>query len=193
MITENEFTVFKELFDTYYHSLLIYAYQKVNDRAVAEDMVQEVFLSLWTHREQIDFDIPLRGYLFRAVHNQCVNYLQSRHFALAVDRNEASVLLHREIVEYNQHDTLLLKELADEIFFFIDTLPEQCRKVFKLSRQDGLKNKEIAALLGISEKTVESHIGKALKDLRAYLLKVGLLGLLSFLFIRSLLKFFHLF
>lgn len=193
MITENEFAVFKELFDMYYHSLLIYAYQKVNDRAVAEDMVQEVFLSMWAHREQIDFDMPLRGYLFRAVHNQCVNYLQSCHFALSVSGNEASVWLHREIVEYNQHDTLLLKELADEIFFFIDTLPEQCRKVFKLSRQDGLKNKEIAALLGISEKTVESHIGKALKDLRAYLLKAGLLGLLSFLFIRSLLKFFHFF
>lgn len=193
MITENEFAVFKELFDMYYHSLLIYAYQKVNDWAVAEDMVQEVFLSMWAHREQIDFDMPLRGYLFRAVHNQCVNYLQSRHFALSVSGNEASVWLHREIVEYNQHDRLLLKELADEIFFFIDTLPEQCRKVFKLSRQDGLKNKEIAALLGISEKTVESHIGKALKDLRAYLLKAGLLGLLSFLFIRSLLKFFHLF
>lgn len=193
MITEKEFAVFKDLFDSYHHSLLLYAYQKVNDREVAEDIVQDVFLSLWIHRGQIDFTLPIQGYLFRALHNRCVNYLQSRAFALSVGGNEASVLLHREIVQYNQHDTLLLKELSDEIVFFIETLPAQCKKVFKLSRQDGLKNKEIADLLGISEKTVESHISKALKDLRMHLLKAGLLGILSFLFIKSLLRLFHFF
>lgn len=192
MIAENEFATFKELFDVYYPSLLVYAYQKVNDRNTAEDVVQDVFLSLWIHKEQIDFNLPLRPYLYRAVHNQCLNYLRSRHAALSVSGQEASLLLHEEIVQYNQHDTLLLKELADEIALFIQTLPAQCRKVFRLSRQSGLKNKEIAGLLGISEKTVEGHLSKALKELRAHLVKAGLLSLLLFLLFRTILKYFQL-
>lgn len=192
MIAENEFATFKELFDVYYPSLLIYAYQKVNDKNTAEDVVQDVFLSLWIHKEQIDFNLPLRPYLYRAVHNQCLNYLRSRHVALSVSGREASLLLHEEIVQYNQHDTLLLKELADEIALFIQTLPSQCRKVFRLSRQSGLKNKEIAQLLGISEKTVEGHLSKALKELRAHLVKAGLLSLLLFLLFKTILKYFQL-
>lgn len=192
MIAENEFATFKKLFDAYYPSLLIYAYQKVNDKETAKDMVQDVFLSLWVHKEQIDFNLPLQPYLFRSVHNQCLNHLRSRHAALSVSGQEASLLLHEEIVQYNQHDTLLLKELADEIALFIQTLPAQCRKVFRLSRQGGLKNKEIAGLLGISEKTVEGHLSKALKELRAHLVKAGLLSLLLFLLFRTILKYFQL-
>lgn len=192
MIAENELATFKELFDVYYPSLLIYAYQKVNDKETAKDMVQDVFLSLWIHKKQIDFNLPLQPYLFRAVHNQCLNYLRSRHVALSVGGQQASLLLHREIVQYNQHDTLLLNELADEIALFIQTLPAQCRKIFRLSRQSGLKNKEIAELLGISEKTVEGHLSKALRELRVHLVKAGLLSFLLFLLLKTILYYFQL-
>ena len=91
-------------------------------------------------------------------------------------------LIDYEILSYNQHDNLLLKEIEEEISSFVKTLPEQRKKVFLLSREENMKNKEIAFLLNISEKTVEKHITKALSDIRTHLTQTGLMsGLIYFL------------
>ena len=91
-------------------------------------------------------------------------------------------LIDREILSYNQHDNLLLKEIEEEITSFVGTLPEQRKRVFLLSREENLKNKEIALRLNISEKAVEKHITKALSDIRTHLTETGLMsGLICFL------------
>lgn len=170
---------FRQLFDQYYRSLAGYAYRFVGDWGEAEDIVQDIFCALWEKREEIDFSRPLSPYLYRAVYNRSLNLIRS---ALIQYRVEAPGTLdeqiQREIINYNQHDELLLKEMETEIRAFIDMLPSQCRIIFRLSREEGLKNREIAERLRISEKAVEKQISKALKGLRAYLARTGLLLLL---------------
>ncbi len=175
--SEEEFHLFKELFDSYYHQLLMYAFQLVNDKPAGEDIVQETFLALWVNRNKVDFSTSLKPYLYRAVHNRAINYLQSKYTNLEPLGKEGSMLLHKDIIQYNQQESLLVNELRHEVNKFIRTLPPKCKQVYLLSRKSELKNKEIARLLSISEKTVETHIGKALKELREHLIRIGLLFL----------------
>lgn len=174
--------MFGELFDSYARTLTIYAYRIVNDWQTAEDLVQDMFVALWEKRAKIDFDDPIKPYLYRAVYNRSLNYLNS---ALIQNRIEESgttdELINREILLYNQHDTLLQKEIAREIDRFIETLPTQCKTVYKLSREKNLRNKEIAAQLNISEKAVEKHISKALAEIRNLLIRIDILTLLYYL------------
>ena len=165
-----DIALFRELFDSYFRTLTTYAYRFVCDWQTAEDITQDVFTSLWEKKENIDFDDPIKPYLYRAVYNRSINYLNS---ALTQKRIEGAdtidELINREILSYNQHDTLLLKEITDEINRFVDTLPPQCRTVYKLSREKNLRNKEIAAQLSLSEKTVETQLYRALHFLRSKL------------------------
>lgn len=182
----NALSLFRELFDSYFRALTTYAYRFVGDWQTAEDITQDVFLSLWEKKECIDFDEPIKPYLYRATYNRSINHLNS---ALMQKRIEGSdtidELINREILEYNQHDTLLLKEMTDEINRFVDTLPPQCRTVYKLSREKNLRNKEIAAQLGISEKAVEKQISKALGEIRKHLVRLDLLSILACLISNS--------
>ncbi|MBC5632924.1 RNA polymerase sigma-70 factor [Parabacteroides hominis] len=174
-----DISLFRQLFDAYFQSLATYAYRFVNDWQTAEDIIQDVFMALWEKKEEIDFDNPIKPYLYRAAYNRSINYLNS---ALVQKRIEGAdtidELINQEILSYNQHDTLLLKEITDEINRFVDTLPPQCRKVYKLSREKNLRNKEIAACLEISEKAVEKHISKALSEIRNHLVRLDILSIL---------------
>ncbi|MCD7936486.1 MAG: RNA polymerase sigma-70 factor [Tannerellaceae bacterium] len=165
--------LFEELFACYYASLVGYAYKIVNDTQAAEDIVQDVFMGLWSKKDVLDFSESIKPYLFKAVYNRSLNYLSSLHTTLDVDGEDTYILLHKQITSYNQQDSLLLKEVEEEIRRFIETLPPQCRKVYKLSREENLKNREIAEKLNISEKTVEDHIRKALRELKTHLVKSG--------------------
>jgi RNA polymerase sigma-70 factor (ECF subfamily) len=175
--TEQRLGVFQYLFNTCYHSLVAYAYKMVDDVQDAEDVVQDVFMTLWIGRDAFDFDQPVKPYLFKAVYNRSVNLLKSRRATLEIAGDGSVRTLHEEITLSCEEDSLLLKELSDGIERFIDTLPPQCKKVFRLSRMSGLGNREIAEALNISGKTVEAHIGKALRELRAHLKKTGLMTL----------------
>lgn len=178
----DELSLFGELFDSYARTLTIYAYRIVNDWQTAEDLVQDMFVALWEKRAEIDFNDPIKPYLYRAVYNRSLNYLNS---ALIHNRIEEpgtiDELINREILLHNQHDTLLQKEIAREIDRFIETLPTQCKTVYKLSREKNLRNKEIAAQLNISEKAVEKHISKALAEIRNHLIRIDILTLLYYL------------
>ncbi|MBB5286210.1 RNA polymerase sigma-70 factor (ECF subfamily) [Rhabdobacter roseus] len=157
---------FEQMFRTYYERLCHYAHSLLKDQDDAEEMVQTVFLNLWEKREELEITLSLKAYLYRAVHNHCLNRL--KHYKV----REA----HREYTVYYQPvgyepvaDALNGYELEERIEQAVSRLPEQCQLVFRMSRFEELKYQEIADRLRISVKTVENQIGKALRVLRSEL------------------------
>lgn len=156
---------FELIFKHYYSNLCYYACKFIDDDYVAEDIIQEIFSNLWEKKIDLGSDNILKAYLFRSVHNRCINYLNlkkrtTKHHQIIHDK-----LVLMELEYYNtEHGTAKsLFELEIKIDEVISRLPKQCRNVFELSRQKGLKNREIAAELNISVSVVEKHISKALR------------------------------
>jgi RNA polymerase sigma-70 factor (ECF subfamily) len=165
---------FKKVFETFYPRLLRFANAYVGDRFEAENILQDVFLKLWEKWEALPPDMNLQAYLLTMVKNQCMDFLRHRQ---VVEQNTIGLeTAHFHEASFNYHaisrfdpelmDIEALERLVEKA---IDNLPGQCRKVFEYSRYDGLKYKEIAGRMGISVKTVETHISHALKILRVAL------------------------
>lgn len=172
---KQDFILFEDLFHLYYCPLIAFADKYTNDKQASEDIVQDVFMALWIKRGAINFSDPIKPYLYKATYNKSISYIHSQQSNHSMDEQDIKLLLQQKITSYEVQDSLLLKEVADEIAICVDKLPAQCRKVFLLSRGQGLKNKEIAKQLDISEKTVEGHISKALSELRSHLKKLDLM------------------
>ncbi|MGQ7868853.1 RNA polymerase sigma-70 factor [Sunxiuqinia sp. sy24] len=162
-------TAFRKLFEKYYKELYGFARKYVDSGEACKDILQDVFSYLWEKREQLEINQSVKAYLYRAVHHQCINYLKKTNtnhlhlnsFHLQQQRNH--------FYQQNAHDQLQEKELQETIRQAIESLPEKCRKIFSLSREKGLKHKEIARQLSISPKTVEVQIYRALKYLKQQL------------------------
>jgi len=157
---------FEQTFRKYYQRLCNYACTLLKDEDESEEVVQTVFLTIWEKRENLEITLSLKSYLYRAVHNHCLNRFK-----------HASVRqVHREhTLNFGEHsyesvtEVIHANELEERIERSVSKLPEQCQKAFRLSRFEELKYHEIAEQLGISIKTVENQIGKALKILRTEL------------------------
>jgi RNA polymerase sigma-70 factor (family 1) len=169
---------FEQLFRTYYERLCHYADSLLKDEDEAEEMVQTVFLSIWEKRADLDITLSLKAYLYRAVHNHCLNRI--KHYQVR-QAHQAYTLYHQPPGYEAVTDTLYGIELAERIEQAVSRLPEQCQVVFRMSRFEELKYQEIADRLGLSVKTIENQIGKALRILRSELADYlpGLLWLIS--------------
>jgi RNA polymerase sigma-70 factor, ECF subfamily len=159
-------TAFEMLFRTYYQPLCNYAYTFVQDHDNAEEIVQSTFLQVWEKREVLEIRTGVKPYLYAMVRNACLNVIKhekvkQQHAAMELATGERSI----ESVSR----TVMASELEARIYRAMEALPEQCRLVFKLSRFEELKYTEIAEQLGISIKTVENHMGKALRIMREQL------------------------
>ncbi len=152
---------FDHVFRSYYASLVGMAESMLREREPAEDVAQDVMLELWKRRENIVLESSLRAYLFRAVRNRALNHI--RHLRVA-PRAEPDAALDIPTGAADQHT--LHKEMAEAVKDAIASLPDRCREVFQLSRVQGLKYQEIADALGISIKTVEAQMGKAIRVMR---------------------------
>ena len=161
---------FEKLFRLYYSSLTGYAFNILKDRDLAEGTAQEVFVKFWEKRSEISIEQSLKAYLFRAVFNKCMNLKKHDE----VKKNYQTEKL--ATTDQYSDSSLTQWELQEKIELAIQQLPEQCQKIFRLCKIDGMKYKEIADELGISIKTVENQMGKALKILRK-----SLAGLLAFI------------
>jgi RNA polymerase sigma-70 factor, ECF subfamily len=154
---------FEALFRSRFQPLSLYGVRFVKDLDIAREIVQESFLALWEKRETMDGERSITGYLATSVRNRCLNYLRdNRKFVPALLEAEH---LYPDLT-YTPPDALAGKELMEQIQSAIDELPERCREVFLLSRNDSLKYQEIAERLEISVKTVETQMSKALQHLR---------------------------
>ena len=166
---------FEDVFKTHYRSLHAYAYTLLKDEMAAEEMVQNVFYKLWERSETLQISGSIAAYLYRAVHNESLNYLKH----LKVRSEHQLHVSHRAGHDNDSASKRLhLKELEDRLRKAMNDLPEQCRTIFQMSRFEELRYKEIADRLDISVKTVENQMGKALKILRSKLVDFLILVLL---------------
>lgn len=166
---------FREIFERYYPPLCCFALQLLGEDEAAEEIVQNMFVKLWEKRGAISIDTSVRQYLFRSVKNYCINHIQHNKIK-KLYAEKAAELARQEI---NSSDYYLEIGLAEKIEACVESLPEKRQEIFRLSREDGLKYKEIADRLNISVKTVETQMGFALKTLRENL-KEFIPGLMLF-------------
>ena len=154
---------FEQLFRDYYPRLCAFALSLLHDREEAEEIVQTLFCRLWEQRDSIDITNSVQAYLFRAVRNASLNQIKKTQI-----REAYKVMNLDNINSYPefQPDRITQSELSKRLEKAIAGLPEQCRLIFKMSRFEALKYREIAEQLGLSIKTVENQMGKALKILR---------------------------
>ena len=154
--------IFENIFKEHFKGLHAYAYTMLRDEQLAEDIVQGMFMKLWEKKDTIQIEKSLASYLYRAVHNDSLNYLKHLKVKAAHLAHEA-----RSTGSYNNApDNVSYKQLEERLELALKELPEGCRTVFQMSRFEELKYSEIAAKLDISVKTVENQMGKALRILR---------------------------
>lgn len=163
--------MFDLLYDLHYPLLLKIVKQYVPTIEDAEEVLQDVFMKIWNNIDQIDMSKNVTGYLFRVTRNTCLDYLRSKRHTLALETNslQQKNLLNFHALTNNTASTIIENELISLIDESIKLLPEKCRLVFTKSRFEGLKHKQISSELNISTKTVENHISKAIRHLRASL------------------------
>lgn len=151
----------KFIYQKYWNQLFSSAYHVLQDQQACEDIIQELFISLWNKRNQIEIRISLKSYLFASIRYEV--YRQIRHGIVREDLFEG---IHERLQTPSEYGSLEYQELLSQINSIVDKLPEKCKTVYKLSREEQLSHKEIASQLDISPKTVENHLNKALRQLR---------------------------
>ena len=168
LINDGDVFAFEILFKLYRSKLLYIANQYVSNREDAEEIIQNVFLKVWTKK---NIQTNINGYLYSVTKNACLDYLRSEKQQLHLDNNlsqlEASI--NYEALSDDSASLIIEKELNEAILKSIDLLPPKCKDVFVKSRIEDLRHKEISAEMNISTKTVENHITKAIKHLRVSL------------------------
>jgi RNA polymerase sigma-70 factor, Bacteroides expansion family 1 len=154
--------VYEAIFRQWYAPLVATTAALLRDRGPAEEIVQDVFLELWRRRESLTLEQSLRGYLFQSTRNRGLNFLRRQRVE---SRGEPTIAASLPTPAQADSETREA-ELRVAIESAIAGLPARCREVFELSRIQGLKYSEIATTLGISVKTVEAQMGKALRVMR---------------------------
>jgi RNA polymerase sigma-70 factor (ECF subfamily) len=173
---------FKALFDQHYIPLTRYALRFLADPAVAEEIVQDLFIYLWEHKDELEVNGSVKAYLYGAVKNRAINYLKSKIHHLHQNMQDIDAVHH---LDHEADQTLRVRELNELLEKVFRTLPVQTASIFVMSRQGGMSHSEIAQELSISKKGVEYHVGSALKVIREVLKKYGYLIATVFFFLKS--------
>jgi RNA polymerase sigma-70 factor (ECF subfamily) len=171
-LKEGNDSAYRYLFDRYYARLCRVANLYVNDTATAENIVGDLIFYLWESRASLDIHTSLRAYLFASVRNRCLNHLRCVNAFREVHMAEPAdkmLIDNLSSTDSSPLGSIIEKELDANISAAIESLPDECRTVFSLSRYELLTYEEIAARLNISVNTVRYHIKNALSTLRVRL------------------------
>lgn len=161
-ICNDDEKAFEKLFHHYYGHLCLFASRILHDDISAEEIVQDFFVKLWEKRHQLSIETSVKNYLFRSIKNLCLNLIQHNKIKL---RHAQSILSDAKNIQPKEAGFIEI-DLAEKIETSIQSLPEKRREIFRLSREEGLKYREIAKKLNISIKTVETQMSLAIRTLR---------------------------
>ncbi len=169
-IQNGDKVIFQKLYERHYYRLLLYAKSYVQDDSIAEDITQDIFFTLWEKRNDIIIKNSISSYLFRAVHNKCIQHLRHQKIKEGFEKYHELKLKEANLLYYKWNDSNVsfgeFDEIENIISKTIDSFPDKTREIFNLSRKKDLQNKEISEKLNIDIKTVEYHISKALKSFK---------------------------
>ena len=169
-IRDGDKKAFDRLFECYYEPLCHYVASIVQNHDTAEDLIQDLFATIWVNREKLQVQFSFRSYLYRSAYHSSMDYLKH----LKIQRQYQKKASIPGPISFD--DSMIVAEMQEELKKSIEQLPEQCRNIFRLSRDENLKYKEIANRLQISENTVDTQIRRALKklrnDLKNYLISI---------------------
>lgn len=157
---EGDWAAFNLFFKEFTEQLYLYAVAFVKEKAVAEDIVQEVFIWLWTNRSKIHYTGSMYAYLLSSVRNACINYKSH----LEVEEKYRQAMLYEEGTDTSEEEW---EELRGRVLTAIESLPPKCREIFILGAVEGLKYQEIAAQLDVSVNTVKTQMKFAYRKVKA--------------------------
>jgi RNA polymerase sigma-70 factor (ECF subfamily) len=163
LISENDEAALRDLYDAYADKLFHFAYAIVHSKETAEEIIADVFIKIWQKRSHIVTVENLTFYLFITIKNIACNYLRKYNSKKNISLDELSLPYY--YINTSPEDLLITSETLQSINKAINELPPQCRIIFKLVKEDGLKYKDVAKLLNLNIKTIENQMGIALKKL----------------------------
>lgn len=175
-IQHNEESALEELYKAAFRPLAYYAGEITGQPQIAEEVVDDVFLKIWKNRSALSVKGSFKAYLFQSVHNQSLNYmrkLKTRTESVNLVTSDATWKFISENFDINDYliERIFSNETEAKVNRIISELPEQCRRVFLMSRLESIDNKKIAARLGLSENTVKTHLYRALQKISDSLAK----------------------
>lgn len=162
LVREDDFKAYEILYERHWPRLFEAAYKRLYSRQKAEDLIQELFISLYKRRNEIEISVSLQAYLNQALKYKVLNEYRAK----SVQENFLRNFFFSPICKNDFAKEFESKELNARIETALSRLPDKCREAFILSRKADLSNKEISDRMQISVSTVEKHIGKALRILR---------------------------
>lgn len=159
----DDINAFETLYQRMWEPLYLFALKRLKSKPDAEDVVQQVFMSIWENRASKNISGSFSNYIFTAVRYEVIDQLA----AMLKDQQKAEHLQQHILPDFNETlENLLAKEMDKEISEYIQHMPAQMQKIFRLSREEDLSPKEIAKILAISEKTVRNQLSIAVNNLR---------------------------
>jgi RNA polymerase sigma-70 factor, ECF subfamily len=170
--------VFDYIFTSYYSGLCAFAQKYIDDRQVAEDIVQDFFVTIWMESPRLEIKSSLKSYLFTAIRNRCLDWHKHQNTS---EKFRKFILSKNEESDISEEDMIIETELRQAILKGLNKCSPRCREIFTLNRIDGLTNQQIADQLGLSKRTVEVQISNALKILRTALSEYMPLGITCWL------------
>ena len=168
-INKGDKSIFNLVFKKYYPGLCAFAKDYVRSEVIAEEITQDLFLYLWENHSKIIIKTSLRAYLFRSIHNRCLNYFRDNYPSETKKEHLKQLKSHIELItlEIPEHifDNAFTEQAERELDLAIEALPEQCKKIFRMNRDERISYPEIADLLNISLSTVKTQMSRAMNKL----------------------------